>query len=166
MATNDIILIQQVSSGSVERTFNPSLSANYVPRFITTGLGQGIIYDNGSKLGIGTNSPSATYDLSGNYAQNIVSVDALDINCSLGNFFTKTISADSTFTFSTVPSSRAFAFTLEVTHTSGAITWPPAVKWPNDTAPTLTTGKTHLFVFVTDDGGARWRGGSLINYVN
>lgn len=91
---------------------------------------------------------------------------ALDIDCSFSNYFTKTISANSTFTFSNVPSSVAYSFTLELTHTSGTVTWPTTVKWPEDVAPTLATGKTHLFIFVTDDGGARWRGTSLVGYTN
>jgi hypothetical protein len=104
--------------------------------------------------------------VNGSYRGNLVAVAALDIDCSAGNYFTKTIAADSTFTFSNPPSSRSFAFALELTHTSGAITWPAAVKWPKDTAPTLTTGKTHIFIFVTDDGGTRWRGAALVDYVN
>lgn len=102
----------------------------------------------------------------GAYDSNITAVSALDIDCASSNFFTKTINGASTFTVSNVPSSRAYAFTLELTHTSGAITWFSGVEWPNGTAPTLTTGKTHLFVFVTDDGGTRWRASSLINYTN
>ena len=50
--------------------------------------------------------------------------------------------------------------------TSGTVTWPASVKFPADTAPTLTTGKTHLFMFVTDDGGTRYRGAALADYVN
>lgn len=106
----------------------------------------GAIYDNGSVRG------------------NITAMGALDINCSVGNYFTKTINANSTFTVSNVPASRAFAFTLELTHTSGTITWFAGVQWPGGTAPSLTTGKVHLFVFVTDDGGTTWRGASQINY--
>lgn len=122
--------------------------------------------DHTGKVGIGTVSPATRLDVSGSQAGNIVAVAALDIDCSTGNYFTKTIAADSTFTFSNVPASRAYGFTLELTHTSGVVTWPVAVKWPSDTPPTLTTGKTHLFVFVTDDGGSRWRGSSLVNYTN
>jgi hypothetical protein len=107
----------------------------------------------------------ATTDALGPVRGNIVAVAALDIDCSAGNFFTKTISANSTFTFSNAPATRAFAFTLELTQTSGTVTWPASVKWPGDTAPTLTTGKTHLFTFVTDDGGTRWRGAAQTNYV-
>ena len=85
----------------------------------------------------------------------------------LGNYFTKTINANSTFTFSNPPASgTAGSFTLELTHTSGTVTWPASVKFPLDTAPTLTAGKTHLFVFVTDDGGTRYRGAALADYVN
>jgi len=122
--------------------------------------------ESNGRLGLGQTSPATKFDLSGNYGQNIVAVAALSIDCSAGNYFTKTINANSTFTFDSVPASRSFAFALELTHTSGTITWPTSVKWPKDTAPTLTTGKTHIFIFVTDDGGTRWRGASLVDYVN
>jgi hypothetical protein len=122
--------------------------------------------ESNGRFGLGQTSPATKFDLSGNYGQNIVAVAALDIDCSAGNYFTKTINANSTFTFSNAPASRSYAFALELTHTSGTVTWPTAVKWPKDTAPTLTTGKTHIFIFVTDDGGTRWRGAALVDYVN
>lgn len=96
----------------------------------------------------------------------ITAMAALDVDCTKGNYFTKTIAGNSTFTFSNPPASRAYSFTMELTHTSGTVTWPATVKWPGDLAPTLTTGKTHVFVFVTDDGGTRWRGAALTNYTN
>ena len=106
----------------------------------------------------------ATTDALGPVRQNIVAVAALDIDCSAGNYFTKTIAANSTFTFSNAPASRAFAFTLELTHTSGTVTWPATVRWPGGTAPTLTTSRVHLFTFVTDDAGTIWRAASQVNY--
>lgn len=103
----------------------------------------------------------------GPYKQAAEAVGALDIDLSTGNYFTKTINANSTFTFSNPPASGTVgSFTLELTHTSGTVTWPASVKWPADTAPTLTAGKTHLFVFVTDDNGTRYRGAALADYVN
>ena len=103
----------------------------------------------------------------GPYEQVAETVAALDIDLNAGNYFTKTINANSTFTFSNPPASGTVgSFTLELTHTSGTVTWPASVKFPADTAPTLTTGKTHLFMFVTDDGGTRYRGASLVDYVN
>ncbi len=118
---------------------------------------------------VGTGATAATntdLDVSGTYAGNVVAVSALDIDCSTGNYFTKTINGNSTFTFSNVPASRSFAFVLELTHTSGTVTWPSSVKFPSDTAPTLTTGKTHLFVFETNDGGTRFRATTAVDYVN
>ena len=103
----------------------------------------------------------------GPYKQAVEAVSALDIDLSTGNYFTKTINANSTFTFSNPPASGTVgSFTLELTHTSGTVTWPTSVKFPADTAPTLTAGKTHLFMFVTDDGGTRYRGAALADYVN
>ena len=103
----------------------------------------------------------------GPYKQVAEAVSALDIDLSTGNYFTKTINGNSTFTFSNPPSSGTVgSFTLELTHSSGTVTWPSSVKFPADTAPTLTTGKTHLFVFITDDGGTRYRGAALVDYVN
>jgi len=103
----------------------------------------------------------------GPYKQAAEAVSALDIDLSTGNYFTKTINGNSTFTFSNPPASGTVgSFTLELTHTSGTVTWPSSVKFNGDTAPSLTTGKTHLFFFVTDDGGTRYRGSALIDYVN
>jgi hypothetical protein len=115
--------------------------------------------------GIGGVVPIVTLDVDGAQAANVTAVGALDINCSLGNYFTKTINGASTFTVSNVPASRAYAFTVEIVHTSGTITWFSGVQWPNNnTAPTLTTGKTHLITWVTDNGGTTWRGVPNVNY--
>lgn len=122
----------------------------------------------GSPRAIGSTTASTgkftDLEVTGQYKSAVTAVAALDVNCALGNYFTKTINGNSAFTFSNVPSG-AYAFALEVENTSGTISWPAAVKWPNDTAPTLSTGKTHLFVFVTDDSGTRWRGMAQVNYV-
>ena len=140
----------------------PATGSNQTPNASTTV--PVVFQPSTGKVGIGTNAPAAKLDVNGASASNIVAVAASDIDCSLGNYFTKTINGATTFTFSNVPASRAFSFVLAVTHTSGAITWPASVSWPNSTAPTLTTGKTHLFVFVTSDGGSTWRGNSSVNY--
>ena len=105
--------------------------------------------------------------IDGPYKQTAEAVSALAIDLATGNYFTKTISGNSTFTFTNPPASGTVgSFTLELTHSSGTVTWPSSVKFPADTAPTLTAGKTHLFVFVTDDGGTRYRGAALADYVN
>lgn len=150
------------TSGSFTTSSNVSTSAGNIS---ATGASSVI---NGTAIGVNQASPVTKLDLNGNYSCNVTAVAALDINCSLGNFFTKTINGASTFTFSNVPASRAYSFTLELIHQSGAITWPASVRWPRNTAPSLTTGATvtHLFMFVTDDGGTTWRGAALVSYAS
>ena len=114
----------------------------------------------------GISTIGAGVSVTGPYKENITAMAALEVDCSTGNYFRKTISGNSTFTFANVPTGCAYAFTLELTHSSGTVTWPASVKFPADTAPTLTTGKTHLFMFITDTGGTRFRGSSLVDYVN
>jgi len=107
------------------------------------------------------------FSIDGPYEQTAEAMAALDVDCSTGNYFTKAISTSSTITFSNIPASgTVFGFTLELTLTgaSTAITWPAAVKWNADTAPTLTDAKTHLFMFTTSDGGTTIRGAALVDY--
>ena len=101
-------------------------------------------------------------------SSNLTAMAANSVDCRLGNYFTKTITGATTFTFDNVPASGvAYGFTMEVTlNGSNAITWPGTVKWNADTAPALTDGKTQLFMFVTNNGGTRWRGSALVDYVN
>ena len=133
-----------------------------------------IAADTASKANLGTTNTftalqtlNAGLAVDGPYKQTAEAVGALAIDLATGNYFTKTISGNSTFTFTNPPASGTVgSFTLELTHGSGTVTWPSSVKFPLDTAPTLTAGKTHLFVFVTDDGGTRYRGAALADYVN
>jgi hypothetical protein len=102
----------------------------------------------------------------GSMRQTALTVAAADIDCSTGNFFTRTVAGSITFTFSNPPSSgTAYAFTFEIILTSGTITWPTTVRWPGNTAPTLTTGRTQLITFVTDNGGTIWYGAPQTNYL-
>lgn len=112
----------------------------------------------------------------GPYKQAAEAVSALDIDLSTGNYFTKSISTSSTITFSNPPASGTVgSFILELTLTGSgtAITWPNGtggqgtVYWNGDagtTAPTLVDARTHLFLFVTSDGGTKYRGAVLKDY--
>jgi hypothetical protein len=113
---------------------------------------------------------SAGLSVDGAYEQVAEAVGALDIDLSTGNYFTKSISTSSTITFSNPPASGTVgSFTLELalSGASTAITWPASVYWNDDAgqvAPTLTDARTHLFVFITSDGGTTYRGAVLKNY--
>ena len=89
------------------------------------------------------------------------------IDLSLGSYFRQSIQSNMSYTFSNIPTTTEFyTFIMEITTPSSGvtITWPTSLKWPKDTAPTLSISKTHVFVFITDDGGARWRAAAITDY--
>ena len=105
--------------------------------------------------------------VTGGYTSNATAVSGTAIDCSLGNYFTKTITGATTFTFTNVPSGVVYAMTIELTlNGNNSVSWPTSVKFNKDTAPSLTDGKTQLFIFITDDGGTRFRGACLTDYTN
>ena len=121
----------------------------------------------GINVTAGVSTFSGGTNITGSQTSNISAMGANAVDCSAGNYFTKTITGATTFTFTNVPTGVAYTFTMEVTlNGSNAITWPASVKWPADTPPAITDGKTQLFVFITDDGGTRWRGSSVVDYTN
>ena len=116
---------------------------------------------------VGVTTITTTLDVDGAYTSSVSAVAALDIDLSASNYFTKTIAGDSEFTFSNPPASGTVgSFTLELTYSSGTITWPGSVYWngTGQTAPTITAGKVQLFVFSTRDGGTTYRGAVLADY--
>jgi len=87
------------------------------------------------------------------------------LNLGLGRFFTKTLNGNETLTFDNCPS-IGYAFMLELTHVSGVLSLPSTVKTSDDIVYSLTPGKTHMLMFVTTNGGARWRMVISPNYTN
>ena len=119
--------------------------------------------DSAGNVGIGTSSPGGRLDLNGNFVSNITAVAASAIDCTSGNFFTKTASGALTWTISNAPASRAYSFLLELTNGgTGTQTWFTGIKWPGGTAPTLTASGVDMLGFITDDGGTTWRGVQLM----
>lgn len=107
-----------------------------------------------------TNTLTAnTLVLSGSYSTGVVAVAASAVDCSLGNYFTKTASGALSWTVTNVPANRAYSFLLELTNGgTGTQTWYTGTKWPGGTAPTLTVSGVDVLGFITDDGGTNWRG--------
>jgi len=98
------------------------------------------------------------YTLAKTSLANVSATTTLDL--ANANYFEAVVSGSVSWVFANPPSSTvAGGFILELTNGGGYTnTWPTAVKWPNGTAPTITTSGTDVFTFITDDGGAIWRG--------
>lgn len=64
--------------------------------------------------------------------------------------YTKTLSANTTFTFSNLTAGQAINVRLTNTASNYTVTW-PTVKWPGGTTPTMTTGaKSDIYSFFYD----------------
>jgi len=82
-----------------------------------------------------------------------IAISALDINWGLGDTYYKSISADSTFTFSNDVNGKSIAVAITNTDASDhAITWPAGVKADLNYDGTVVTGTTSLFTFVKING--------------
>ena len=94
------------------------------------------------------------------YAEKTQAAAAHDIDLSLGNVQTYTLSGNQTLTFSNPPAlPKSGSFTLLVTNGGSAtLTWPTSVDWAGGTAPTLTAAGIDAIVFTTIDGGTIWYG--------
>jgi len=167
-------VIDIARSSDLQLTLNRLVNDGSMVGFYRDGAHKATINIDNNALTFGTNGnterlriTTSGVKVTGGYTENIVAVSGTAVDCSTASYFTKTITGATTFTFTNVPSGVAYAFTFEVTlNGSNAITWPSSVKWPADTAPTITDGKTQVFIFLTDDGGTRWRGSSLVDYTN
>ena len=89
-----------------------------------------------------------------------------NIDCSLGNSFSKTVTGNFTQTFSNVPASgNACVIVIKLTNAGAfTITWPTSIKWANGTAPTFTASGTDTVVLYTISGGTTWYGNANIGY--
>lgn len=102
---------------------------------------------------------TATKTFNIGYFGKTVAVNAMDIRPVDGAVFTKTVTANTTFTISGTPSNVAACFTLVLTNGgSHTVTWPSSVKWTEGTPPELIAAGIDVITFITPNGGTTWYG--------
>lgn len=129
--------------------------------------GDGLSFNNGGRLIVDdtvlrTNKEqtiTATKTFNIGYFGKTVAVNAMDIRPVDGAVFTKTVTANTTFTISGTPSNVAACFTLVLTNGgSHTVTWPSSVKWTEGTPPELIAAGIDVITFITPNGGTTWYG--------
>ena len=122
----------------------------------------------GGRIPVGSNNQVLIADSTqslgvrwGNIPSNQYAIPSTTIDWSQGDIFTQTIGSSTTYTFTNQsPGTIIVRLTNTSTYT---VTWPGTVKWPNATAPVMTTGThTDIYTFVYD--GTNTYGTYVQNY--
>ena len=95
------------------------------------------------------------------YNETYVLMSSDDVDCEAGNVFNRSISANTTFTFSNPPATgTAYGFVLRlVVNGTRTVTWPSSVDWAGGTAPDApASGEVDIYCFITYNGGSTWYG--------
>jgi hypothetical protein len=98
--------------------------------------------------------------LNGAQKANAVALASGAVDCRQGNFFTRTVASNITFTFTNPPATGTYFMVVQVTYTAGTVTWPASVRWPDGLAPLIDAG-VQAFFFYTANNGTTWRGATL-----
>jgi hypothetical protein len=125
-------------------------------------------------VGLGTDTPSTKLEVVGNvFANNFseristvsISSGSVTLDLSSATIFLINLNANITtmsITNASSDSSRSHTFTIIFTGdgTARTVAWPASVKWPDNSAPTLTStnGKRDVYHFMTVDAGSTFLG--------
>ena len=101
-------------------------------------------------LTVSADTPIKNLRLQGTFqVQPTVALSALDIDWSVAQTFSKTLAANSTFTFSNVTDGRTIVVAITNTASNYVVTMPASVKWSGGTQPVQTVGaKVTVWTFV------------------
>ena len=99
----------------------------------------------------------------------VVAIAAASIDWAAGSSFSKTLSANTTFTFANTVSGQSITVAVTNTASNYTVTWPGGIKWPGGLAPTQSIGvQTDVYTFKNIGGvfyGSIDRGVLPVQYV-
>lgn len=144
--------MNRLESGNFEKTDGDLLLSGDSTLTITSSANPAVSVSN--NILISGTTKSTTYQ----ETKAIVSTTVIDL--STANYFTKTISSNTTFSVANVPAAGTVAsFILDLTDGgSNSVYWWAGVEWPNGIEPALTVSGRDVLGFFTHDGGTIWTG--------
>ena len=108
-----------------------------------------------------TGSPITTSGTIALSIQSTQTISSTSIDWSTGSLFTKTLSANTTFTFTGNVSGQTIVVRLTNTASNYTVTW-PTVRWSGGTAPTMSIGAvSDVYTFIYD--GSNFYGSAVQN---
>ena len=146
----DNAIVQQIGNISIPVYQGATTDANGVTGTVPSAL---IAERNKFLKGDGTWSNSTT-----TLYEKVSTVTGTEINLDEGSIFTKTVTADTTFTIShNIPNGYGACFNLVLINGGNyTVNWPNNVKWTDNTVPDLTQNGKDVFTFITNDSGTTW----------
>lgn len=133
-------------------------TTNMVAKFTSTmELGDSIIYDNGTNVGIGTTTPSGKLTVVGSFGTPVSAVNingATTINLALSNVFRCTLQASgSSVQFTNGQNGGKYTLFIQNSNGLGTInTWPSTFLWRGGSPPVITavSGARDVVTFIYD----------------
>lgn len=173
IADADMALYAKNNTGTVKRVINNPAGLKYPTADGTSG--QVVVTDGSGTLSFSTPAAGISLSVANTWTarqtfsagaditserEKAVSLAAAAIDLATGNYFYKTIAANTTFTVTNVPANlTAQSFILELTNAGAyTITWFSGLTFVGGTAPTLTASGRDVLAFFTRDGGTTWSG--------
>ncbi len=110
-------------------------------------------------------APTATgaIALNGSVRGQAVSTGGTTLDCSAGNHFTRSVSGNTSFSFSNVPAG-SYSCLLEIDWTAGTVTLPAGTKTVSGKSIKWATGKWWVLLS-TSNGGTNWQANAVGPYV-
>lgn len=118
---------------------------------INTPTGKLDLYDGGylQRTATGVITVSDRLAVEGAFLQSTDAISGTSIDWSTGNTFSKTLAANTTFTFTGATAGQWITVKATNSGTSYTVTW-PTVTWQGGVIPTMTASKTDFYTFYYD----------------
>ena len=160
MASGDCSWWKSLGSGNWKEVNYIPFAGYVTPLFLTNTLASYAKLSS-NNVYTGTNTFAAV-------RETYIAIPSSNLDLSLGNYYSKTITGNTTLTLTNIPASGiGQTFVLQLTN-GGAYTttlW-SGIKWQGGTPPTLTASGRDDITFFTRDGGTTWDGSLLAQAIS
>jgi len=155
-SSGEILIVTNATGNSIVVNNNDTVNAS-AANVIFTGINSNIAIPNNGTMAFTYDGTSTHWEMisappltTQNMVPPVSALAALAIDWSVSSTFTKTLSANSTFTFSNQVAGQVITVRLTNTASNYTVTW-PTVRWTGGAAPVMSTGAvSDVYTFFYD----------------